>query len=83
MKTHDVAAIQKIATTLQHELHVKLKTLADSFTEGLNLEKKTWNELHDVECEVSNMTSEIDLAVEDAVSRLTAMVLIMCYTPGV
>ena len=76
MKTHDIAAIQKIANTLQHELHVKLNTLADSVTEGLNLEKETWNELHEVECKVSNMTSKIDQAVEEAVSRLTAMVLI-------
>ena len=63
VKAHDIAAIQKIASTLQHELHVKLKTLADSVTEGLNLEKKTWNELHDVKCEVTNMTYEIDQAV--------------------
>ena len=77
VKTHNIAAIQKIANTLQHKLNEKLRTIADSVTEGLNLEKKTWNDLHQVECDVSRMMSEIDQAVKEAVS--IPAVKLVCY----
>lgn len=53
---------------MRHDLDVKLKDISDKVTKGLNLEKKVWESLHEVESEVSKLMAEVDQVVEQVVS---------------
>lgn len=68
-KCHDSVPIPTMAAHMRHELNVKLKDISDKVTEGLNQEKKAWENLHDVESEVSEMMAKIDQVVEETVSK--------------
>lgn len=57
-----------VAMGMKQELAAKIKVIADKITGGLNLEKRTWASLHDVEEEVSKMMREVDKTVQEAVS---------------
>ena len=57
-----------VAMGMKQELAAKIKVIADKITGGLNLEKRTWASLHDVEEEVSKMMREVDKTVLEAVS---------------
>lgn len=65
---HDTASIPTMAARMRHELHIKLKVIADKITDGINLEKKTWEGLHQVESEVPKLMTEIDRVLEEKVS---------------
>jgi hypothetical protein len=65
---HAISAIAMMADSMRLQLNDRIKKIADQVTEGLNLEKKSWSSLYDVECEVTKMMSEIDERVEKAVS---------------
>lgn len=54
---------------MRHDLNIKLKEISDKVTEGLNQEKKAWENLHEVESEVSDMMVMIDRVVEETVSK--------------
>lgn len=56
-----------MGTNMRLRLKNHIKEIADKVTEGLNLEKKTWNSLDDAETYVENMKTEIDAAVQDTV----------------
>ena len=57
-----------VAMSMKQELDAKLKVIADKITGSLNLEKRTWASLHEVEEEVSKMMHEVDNTVLEAVS---------------
>ena len=60
--------ITMVAGNTRRELNASIKKIADKITEGLNLEKKAWSDLHSFECEVARCLNEIDEVVEKAVS---------------
>ena len=55
---------------MKQELSAKLKCIGNKVAAGLNLEKKTWKNLDEVEAHVTEMMSDIDVTVEEGVSRL-------------
>ena len=65
---HATSSISMMADNMRLKLNAKIKKIADQVAEGLNLEKKSWSSLYDVECEVTQMMKEIDERVEKAVS---------------
>mgnify|MGYP001802596289 CR=1 FL=1 len=75
-RLHDTAPLSTIASKMRQELNAKLKNVADKATKGLNLEKRAWNDLHNIESEVESMSMEIDQCVEKAVSM---MILLVSY----
>lgn len=64
---HNTSPISVMSTNMRLRLKNRIKGIADKVTEGLNLEKETWNCLDDAETYVENMKTEIDAAVQDAV----------------
>lgn len=64
-KVHEPAPVSMISSIMRRELQVKLKEIGDQIAEGLNLEKRAWSKLHDVEDDVTVMMAEIDKSVED------------------
>lgn len=54
---------------MRHELNVMLKEISDKVTEGLNQEKKAWENLHEIESEVTDMMEKIDQVVKETVSK--------------
>ena len=67
-KVHELGPIAMVADRMKQELDAKIKVIADKITGGLNLEKRAWASLQEVEDEVSMMMAEIDKNVQDAVS---------------
>ena len=66
-----------VALSMKRELDAKIKGIADKITGGLNLEKRVWASLHEVEEEVSKMMHEVDETVQEAVSfRLSAIFIL-------
>lgn len=65
---HDTVPLPTMAARMRHELNTKLKDIADKITEGINLEKTTWEGLHQIESEVPILMTEIDRVVEEKVS---------------
>ena len=57
-----------VADRTKQELDAKMKAIADKRTAGLNVEKRAWAGLHEVEEEVSTMMAEVDKDVQKAVS---------------
>ena len=55
---------------MRHDLKMKLKDISDKVTEGLNLEKKVWESLHEAESEVSKLMAEVDQLVDEVVSSV-------------
>ena len=60
--------ISQVAENMRRELNDSVIKIADKITEGLNLEKKAWSDLHSFECEVARSLNEIDEVAEKAVS---------------
>lgn len=59
-----------MAAHVRHDLHTELKMVSDEVTDGLNREKNTWEGLHEVEADVSEILTQIDQHVEEMVSLL-------------
>ena len=57
-----------VAKCMKRELDGRIKVIADKITGGLNLEKRAWASLHEVEEEISKMMAEVDKDVQEAVS---------------
>ena len=55
---------------MKKELSAKLKCIGNKVAAGLNLEKKTWKNLDEVETHVTEMMSDVDVTVEEGVCRL-------------
>ena len=71
-KVHELGTIAMVADRMKQELDAKMKAIADKRTAGLNVEKRAWAGLHEVEEEVSTMMAEVDKDVQKAVSiRIT------------
>ena len=61
-----------VAKCMKRELDARIRVIADKITGGLNLEKRAWGSLHEVEEEISRMMAEVDKDVQKAVSiRIT------------
>ena len=67
-KVHELGPIAMFADRMKQELDAKIKVIADKITGGLNLEKRAWASLHEVEEEVSKMMGEVDRSVQETVS---------------
>ena len=67
---HDLASVKMVATAMKQELSAKLRLVGEKVAAGLNLEKKTWKNLDEVEANVTEMMSDIDVTVEEGVSCL-------------
>lgn len=67
-KVHELGTIAMVADRMKQELDAKMKAIADKRTAGLNVEKRAWAGLHEVEEEVSTMMAEVDKDVQKAVS---------------
>ena len=65
--------ITLVAENMRRELNVSIKKIADQVTEGLNMEKKAWSDLHSFECEVDRNLNEIDEVVEKTVSLILVL----------
>ena len=48
-KFHELGPIAMVADRMKQELDAKIKVLADKVTGGLNLEKRAWASLQEVE----------------------------------
>ena len=62
-----------VADRMKQELDAKIKVIADKITGGLNLEKRAWASLQEIEEEVSKMMGEVDKSVQGAVSICTCL----------
>mgnify|MGYP001804336142 CR=1 FL=1 len=72
-EVHELGSIGLVAKCMKRELDARIKVIADKITGGLNLEKRAWASLHEVEEEVSKMMAEVDKDVQEAVSITITM----------